>query len=65
MLRLLQNCLKSISVGFEMNEGDSSQLPSDLNEDDNDPIVDEQFIDEFEEMDNIEDEDDAFDIREE
>ena len=64
-LRLLQNCLKSISVGFEMNEGDSSQLPSDLNEDDNDPIVDEQFMDEFEEMDNIEDEDDAFDIREE
>ena len=64
-LRLLQNCLKSISVGFEMNEGDSRQLPSDLNEDDNDPIIDEILEDEdLDDMEDIENEDDAFDMRE-
>lgn len=64
-LRLLQNCLKSISVGFEMYEGDSNQLPSDLNDDDNDPIVDEMLDDDdLDSIDNIEDDDDVFDIRE-
>ena len=62
-LRLLQNCLKSISVDFEMNESSDMSNISDTQEIETDPFIDELMDEEEDMLDNIEDEEDIFDIR--